>query len=469
MVGTVFLARLLSPDDYGLVAMVAVVLGFAKMFRGAGLMTATVQQPSITPEQVSTLFWLNAAVAGTVGLCILASAPLLVAFYDRPELLAITAVLAGAFVVNGLSLQHDALLQRHMRFGALALEQVVAQAIAVVVMVAAAFAGFGYWALVIGACTTALITTLMSFYLCAWIPGRFRRGTGVREMLRFGGNVVGFNFVNYFSRNADNILIGRFLGAEELGLYSKAYNLFLVPLIQVRDPLVAVAMPALSALREQPERFARYYARLVDGASMLGVPLAVYCLVEADFLIGLILGPQWVEVVPVFRILATVGIVSVADGTRGVVLLSQGLAKRHFRWGLINAVVVVSAFIIGLQYGIVGVATAYAVACYALLLPSLFYAFAGTPVTVGLFMKALVPSVLYAAVAALVTLAVRSQLATESLQSGLVSSLAFVVVYVALTATRRSARQNLRLFMPSLGQRAAREPARDDSDSAGPE
>jgi O-antigen/teichoic acid export membrane protein len=453
MIGTVILARLLSPDDYGLVAMVAVLLTFGGMFKDAGLTMATIQRESINHEQISTLFWINNAIVLVIGLCMLVSAPLLVAFYHRTELTGITAVLALAFVVNGLSIQHDALLKRHMRFGALATEQVVAQALTVGAMIAAAFAGLGYWALVIGTCVTAITTTSISFYLCPWVPDRFRRGTGVRSMLRYGGNVMSFNIVNYFARNSDNILIGRYIGAEGLGLYSKAYSIFLMPLLQVRGPLVDVAMPALSALKDQPDRFRRYYAHLVDSVSTLSVPLAVFSLVEADFLIRVLLGPKWAAVVPVFKILAIAGILQAADGTRGVVLLSQGRSNRHFRWGVINAVALVAAFIAGLQFGIIGVATAYTAANYILLLPSLYYCFAGTPVSPGLFIKALAPSLLCAAPAALAAVVVSSQLGAGSFVGGVVSGIVFIVIYVGLAARRRPVRDNVRMVMTELRSR----------------
>ena len=273
-------------------------------------------------------------------------------------------------------------------------------------------------------------------------------------MLRFGGNVMGFNLVNYFARNADNILVGRFIGAEGLGLYSKAYSLFLMPLQQVRGPLVDVAMPALSALKDQPERFARYYAHLVDSVSMLSVPLAMYSLVQAEFLVQLLLGPKWKGVVPVFRILAIAGLVQAADGTRGVVFLSLGRSKRHFRWGLANSAVMVCAFLLGLPFGIVGVAVAYAVAVYVVLLPSPYYCFHGTPVSVSLFMRALAPSLLCVAPAALAAVGVTWIVRDGGLWAGIASSMVFAVIYCGLAATRRSVREKVGLAFAQLRSRA---------------
>lgn len=444
MAGTVVLARLLTPDDYGVVGMVSLVLGFAKMFRDAGLTAATIQQDTLTQEQASSLFWVNTTFVCLVGLAVLASAPLIAAFFSEPRLVAITAVLAVAFIVNGLSLEHDALLKRHMKFGVIATGYVVAQVLSVVAMVACAVVGLAYWSLVVGSCVTAVVTTAISLYMCQWRPGRLRRGQGVRPMLRFGGHVMGFNIANYFSRNADNILIGRYVGADALGLYAKAYSIFLLPLQQVRGPLLDVAMPALSTLRGDPERFARYYRRLVDNLATLAVPLAMVTLVEADFIVRIILGPQWMGAVPVLQLLALVGLVQAADSSRSVVLLSQGMSRRYFAWGLVNAVATIAGFVVGVRWGIVGVAAGYTVVTYALLLPSLFYCFARTPVSVGLFLMAMLPSLVSSAVAGGLAYAVRRVLGTSETWAAVLSCLVFALVYMALALARRSVRQDVR-------------------------
>jgi PST family polysaccharide transporter len=219
-----------------------------------------------------------------------------------------------------------------------------------------------------------------------------RRGTGVRDMLAFGGHLTGFNFVNYFSRNADNILIGKFIGADALGLYARAYSLFMLPINQIRSPLNQVALPVLSSLQNQPERYVKYYSRLVDIVATLTIPLTLYCAIEAEFLIRLFLGPQWLAAIPVFRILAVSAMIQPIASTRGLVLISYGFSQRYLYYGLINAIVCVASFAAGLPYGVEGVALSYTIANYAILIPLLFYCFHKTPVTVSSFFATLLPS-----------------------------------------------------------------------------
>jgi O-antigen/teichoic acid export membrane protein len=443
MVGTVVLARLVSPDDYGLYGMVAVIIGFARTFRDGGLSFATVQRATITEDQMSALFWVNLAFVGILGLAMALSAPLMVRFYGHQELAAVTLVMAVAFMVNCISTQHDALLKRHMRFDALAVGQILAMAASVAVAIGLAYIGWGYWALVASSCVIAVVSTAYSFAIFPWLPGKLRRGIGLRGMLRFGGDVMGFNFVNYFSRNADNIVVGKFAGADALGFYGKAYNLFLLPLTQIRDPMIGVAMPAMSSLVGDPERYSRYYSKLVDGISTLAVPISMFCLIEADFLVRVLLGPAWTAVVPIFRILAVVGLVQSAEATRGLVMVSRGETRRHFRWGMVNAAVVIPAFMIGVRWGAVGVAVGYVVASYILLIPSLMYAFAGSAITLGSFLRALAPSFLCSLVAAAPTLALRYWIGLDSQWAALASSAVFVVAYFAVSMSRPPFRANL--------------------------
>ena len=388
LAGTAVLARLLTPADYGLIGMVTAVVNIAEVFKDAGLSMATVQRDRISHEQTSTLFWLNVLISAFLGLCVLAGSPLVASLYGRPELAAVTAALAASFVISGLATQHQALLRRHMRFGDLAGIQIVSYGVSLVVTIVLACLGWRYWALVGGTVAQALAVTLLTFYACPWVPGRPRRGAGVRDMLGFGGYLTGFNVVNHFSRNADNILIGRFLGVGPLGLYAKAYDLFMMPVTQIRTPMMNVAMPALSAIKDQPERYCKYYQRAIHIMASLTMPVAMYCAVEADVLVEAILGPQWLGAAPILRIMAVAGVIQPTAGTVGLVLCSLGRAKRHFTMGAMNSLFIVGSFILGLPWGALGVALSYTIVTYLLLLPTLWYSFRRSPVSVADYFSA---------------------------------------------------------------------------------
>lgn len=431
MIRTVVLARLLTPQDFGLIGMVTVVIGLAEMFKEAGLSTATVQRKEIHKDQISSLFWINVGISLFFALLIAGSAPFVASFYGRDELVAVTIALAIPFFLKGLTIQHNALLMRHMRFGVIAVEKIVSTIVGVIVAIALAVAGFGYWALVGSTIAIAGTTVILTWYFVPWIPGTPKISRDVGDMLKFGGHITAFNFVDYFSRNADNILIGKFIGAGQLGLYSKAYQLFLLPIAQIRNPIFSVALPALSSLQHQQERFVKYYVRMIQIIAIAAFPISVAMALEAEFIIISILGDQWVDAIPVFRILVISGIVVPVVRTRGIVLVSLGYSKRFLYLGIAIATINVSAFIVGLPYGITGVAFAYVTAQYAMLLPTLLYAFYRTPVSLTIFFKSLAYPALITAVSASAVILVNLFLSDKPY----VVSLGLLILFFAIYAT----------------------------------
>jgi len=339
----------------------------------------------------------------------------------------------------------------------LALIGIIGQLAGIVAAIIAALYGAGYWALVIGQLAGAIAGAIAVWVACGWRPGLPVRRSGIRGMLNFGGHMTGFNFVNYFSRNADNVLIGKFIGADALGLYAKAYHLFMMPISQIRRPLNQVAMPVLSSLQNQPERYIKYYQRLIDIMATLTVPLTLYCAIEADFLIRTLLGQQWLAAVPVFRILAIAALIAPVAGTRGLVLISHGFSGRFFYWGLFNAILIVTSFIVGLPFGIEGVATAYTVAVYVILIPSLFYCFHKTPVTLSMFMRTLASPMLVGVVAAGCTMLMKYGGAGDSLISHGLYAGTFLLVYGGLSLRRKVVRETWKLLTKNVSVVFSRE------------
>lgn len=386
--GTAILARLLSPADYGLIGMVSVVVGLASLFKDAGFAISTVQRKEITEEQISALFWINALISLVLGLCLLGGSHLVALLYSDPRLTSVTAALSFPFIINGLGIQHAALLRRHMRFDSLAVVKVGSQAIGILVTITMALLGWRYWSLVAGAWAISLSTLLLTFYFCPWMPGRIQKGSGIRDMLLFGGHMTVSNFIGYLARNADNFLIGRFIGAESLGLYNRAYSLFVLPITQIRNPMMKVASPVLSSLINEPERYTKYYRRMVDTMATLGIPIALYCMAEAEFIISFFLGEKWMSAVPIFRALSIAGLVQTISGTRAAVLLSFGFSKRFMVFSWVTGSLTTLSFLVGIPYGVLGVAWAFSIYNIISLVPSLHYCFKGTPVKVSMFMKA---------------------------------------------------------------------------------
>jgi polysaccharide transporter, PST family len=386
MATIVIMARLLTPADFGIVAMVTAIIGMANLFKDLGLSSATIQKDKITHAQLSALFWINTCMGVFLMVAVAALSPVIAWFYRKPELIAVTLGLSIAFPLTSLSTQHRALLTRNMRFGSLALINISSLLAGLIVGVIVALSGGRYWALVISNLTICVWGTLG-----AWIaytqfrPALIFRNSGIRELLFFGANITAFDFVNYFHRNLDNILIGRVWGVEPLGLYSKAYALLMLPINNIRGPLNSVAFPALSRLQGDPDLFRRYYSKFCFILALVSMPVATFLYLGSDRIIRLLLGDQWMPASSLFSILALCALIQPVASLRGLVLISCGKGGRYFRWGLYNAIATSTAFVCGLPWGAMGVAIAYTIVTYLILHPSLIYVSKGTPVNVNDF------------------------------------------------------------------------------------
>jgi PST family polysaccharide transporter len=206
-----------------------------------------------------------------------------------------------------------------------------------------------------------------------WKPGRPARYSGVRPMFAFGRNLTGFHVINYFARNLDNMLIGKFWGSGQLGLYAKAYQLLLLPIDQINSPIAAVAVPTLSRLTDSPERYRKAYLRILEKIAMVTMPGMAFMIACSDWIVRLVLGPQWIEAGRIFALLGIVGLVQPIANTTGWLFITQGRTRDMFRWGLMGASIIIAGIIIGLPWGAVGVAATYSSSFLFVVTPLLFW------------------------------------------------------------------------------------------------
>jgi len=377
MIGTLVLARLLAPSDFGLLAMVMVIAAILVEFGLLRLTEATIQRDDITHQQVSMLFWLNVFLCFGVCLLLLLSAPWFSWFYNEPRLTFVTMAIAPAFLLTGLSCQHLALLQRRMEFQKFAANEISANVISVGVGITLALQGWGIWALVVKQLTASASLALGAWALCSWRPGLPSRNSNIGPMVRFGLNSFGNYSMNYLCRSLDKALIGWSCGPQSLGYYDRAYHLFVMPINQLTYPLTNVAVATLSRLRTDPPKFHRYYLDALSLLAFVGMPLSGCLFLVGKDLVLLLLGSQWEATGRVFMLLSPgIGIMLVY-GTHGWLHLSLGRADLWFRWGVFAFFVTALCFGVGIQFGTLGVAVGYASSFYLLLFPGLWYAARG--------------------------------------------------------------------------------------------
>jgi O-antigen/teichoic acid export membrane protein len=360
LVSTIVLARLLTPDVYGLVAMVTVVTGFISLFKSLGLATATVQAPQLSHNELNGLFWLNALFGAAAMIVALAVAPLMAWIYAEPRVTVLIAGLSLTFVIGGLGVQHQALLRREMRFGAIAAIETSALAVGTAAAIVLASTGAGAWSLVGAYLISEIVNLVLVWRTVRWRPTRPSFDTDIREMVALGRDLTQFNVLNYWARNLDNFLIGRFWGAAQLGLYNRAYQLLLLPLQQVTTPLSSVAISALSRLNGDDERYRQAYIRMLEKVALACLPMTTFLFLHAPQVVDVLLGPRWHDVAPVFMPLAAAGMVQPITATFIWMLVSQGRRRDLRRWSLVGTALSCGAIVAGLSGGVIAVATAYA-------------------------------------------------------------------------------------------------------------
>jgi len=375
------LARLLDPVDFGLVGMVTAVTGVLGFLREFGLSTASVQRATISEEQMSTLFWINVVVGALLGLVALGVAPFVVAFYHEPRLFMVTLALATGFVFNAVGVQHNALLQRRLRFTALAFIEIASLFASSVVSVVMALRGWGYWALVAWSVALPLASTVFTWIAARWIPGRPRRGTGMKSMMRFGGTVTLNSMVVYTAYNVDKILLGRFWGAEITGIYGRAYQLINLPTENLNLSVGAVTFPILSRVQHDPQKLRGYFLKAYALVLSVTIPVAIACALFANDLILVMLGPKWTDAVPVFRLLAPTILAFAIINPTGWLLVSLGMVGRSLKVAMVIAPLVVTGCVLGLPYGPQGVAFGFSAAMIVWIVPHLLWVFHGTVVS----------------------------------------------------------------------------------------
>src|SRR4051812_21137905 len=365
------LARLLTPADFGLLAMPAVFTGFAAVFVDLGLSAALVQRREIGERHLSTAFWLNVGTAVVLAALLCVLAPLLAAVYDESEVIPITLVLALAFPLSALAAVQIALAERTMQFRRLSVVESSALAVSYGAAIAGAVAGLGVWALVLQPVVLAAVRSSALWLSSSWRPSRLFDAGAARDLLGYGGHLAGFNAVTYWTRSFDQFAVGAASGAGELGLYSRSFQLVLFPLSQVTLVSGCVMFPALSRIADSAERIRAAYLRALSLIAFVTVPLIVILFVAAVPLIQVVLGSQWSDAVPIFRVLCIVGVLQSIAATGGWLYRTRGRTDWMFRWSLVSVAVTVIAVAIGVHWGALGVAVAYAIRTVILAPPTL--------------------------------------------------------------------------------------------------
>jgi len=358
------LARLLSPSDFGLMGMIMVVIGFARVFMDMGISNAIVYRQNITKEELSSLYWLNILAGITVFFIISASAPVIVSFYNEPQLNDLVYLAAVIFLITPVGQQFQILLQKELQFKALAKIEIICSVTNSLTTIILAINGFGVYSLVWGQLAGTSVRAVQLFYIgCKkWKPGWYFSWKGIKTYISFGLYQMGEQTINYFNTNLDYLLIGSFLGAKSLGYYTLAYNLIIRPASMINPIITRVAFPVFSKVQNDLSKLKKGYLKVLELLSLVNFPLMVGFAVVAPVAVPVIFGDQWFPSIILIQILTIVGLLRSTGNPVGSLLLARGRADLGFKWNLALMITQIPGLYIGAKFGgTVGVAIAFAI------------------------------------------------------------------------------------------------------------
>ena len=369
----IVLSRLLSPADFGLLAMVAPLYTLALVFQDLGLGHATVQSAQVTPAQNSALFWLTIAVSLCLAVPLIFGAPMVAWFYRDERVAALTRGFAVVIVIGALGAQHSALLNWSMRFRFLAALDTIAVLAGFLGAALLALVFHTYWALFAAYAISTTVSVVGAWIGTGFVPRLPRRESGAGQMVRLGAGITGYNIFTFIARNLDNVLIGRVWGNGPLGLYDRAYKLLLFPLLQINTPLGRVMLPMLARLRTEGERYCSAYLRAVNQLLLVTQPGIVFAIATADIFVPILLGDQWRAAAPIFQWMGLAALLQPISATMNWLFISQGRSEAFAWFGAFNAVISTIAFCAGLPWGPIGVAAAYSISQVLLRSPVMWW------------------------------------------------------------------------------------------------
>lgn len=371
LVSQVLLARLLLPGDFGMVAMVAPVMGFVQVIADLGIGQAVVSTPTLRLRQINAFFWLNLALSGALALLAAASAPFVAWFYGEPRLVPVVLACAGLIVVSGAALVQAALINRRMMYGSIAVIDVGALVMSVLAGIAAAMAGWGYWALIVSQAAYGITSTAATMILAPWRPSWPNRDGSAFALLRYGGAITASNVVNYVNVSVDNVIIGAGLGRIPLGFYDRAWKLAVQPINQIQAPFGRVAIPALSRLTDDPGTYRNAFLRMLQILLAFSTPTMICAAVVAEPLVTLALGERWQPIVPLFALLCLSGVLTPVNGASFWLLVTQSRVGEQFRLSVATSAINIVAYAVGVRFGVVGLVALSAASVFLLQTPLL--------------------------------------------------------------------------------------------------
>ncbi|SAP64587.1 polysaccharide biosynthesis protein [Raoultella planticola] len=375
LVNIIYLAKLIPPSEYGIMAMALVVVNLGILLRDLGTSAAIIQRKDLSHDLVNTVFWLNITMGFGLAFFILLMSPFISMVYNQPKLMYVLILLSITFPLSCSASAHLALLERESAFKKISMVEVSSSAISVIIALILAYSGFGVYSLVGQAIALNLISALQFWYISKWRPSfnKFIELKQVRMIFGFSANLSLFNFINYFSRNVDSFIIGKFMSSAVLGSYNLAYRIMLFPLQSLTFVTTRSLYPILSKTQDDNETILNTYLNCAFIVLLITSPLMTGLAFYSQPFVEIIFGPQWHLTSDVLKWLGPTAILQAVLSISGAVFMAKGRTDTLMRLGILGTFLQVGSFLIGVNYDIGKFAMCYMIANICNFFPVMYF------------------------------------------------------------------------------------------------
>ncbi|HZR73601.1 lipopolysaccharide biosynthesis protein [Bradyrhizobium sp.] len=434
------LARLLSPTDFGVVAMCAPIFGVFALFNDLGLSQAVIQRPDLTEDDSNNVFWINLALGCVLALMLLLLAPAVAGFYNDHRVAGVLATLSVLIIVNSLSFQQVALMHRRMEPLPILLIDIAPVLANLIASIFAALLDYGYWAIVIGQLAHTLTAGVLAWTLSPFRPAWPRALGQAMPLMKFGAHLTGLSIASFAATSLSPLLIGRIFGALEVGLFDRGYKLVNMSFIQFLTPLSRIAETSLARLSSDPSRYRKAHLQFSEALILFLTPGLICLAFMSDDAVQVLYGKQWVAASAIVSWFAVASLLAPAGAAASWLFVSQGRTREMLRCGLIGQLLSVVSLAFGLPWGPTGVAISAAIFSVPIQAVMMWGATREGPVSMAHFAGMLLPIALSTIVSAALVYGLSLQLRPLSLHPLLVLGFGLLAAYagaaLALCATR---------------------------------
>jgi O-antigen/teichoic acid export membrane protein len=407
MLGSIILARLLAPNEFGLMAMITVLVGFANVFTNFGFGSALVQKKEISNLDLSSVFWVNVVIGILLTVLFIVLAPVFAWFYNEPSLKPLTILISFNFIFSSLNIVQGAILSRNMDFRSSALISIVAIVISFSVGLFLAIKGFGVWSLAWQGIINNFLNTLLHWFVSPWRPQRIFDKNAIIGMSRFSFHLFALGVFEYISANIDSVLIGKYLNKKQLGEYNRAFAFLMLPVINISSVLARVIMPSLSKIQDEKNKVSEAYFMASGMLTLIVFPMMIGLCIVADPLVKVVFGVKWMDMIPMVQIFTIIGIVSSLNALNDSVVISQGKTNLLFKLAPYEKTTLIAGSFIGLYWGVYGVIIAKALSLLFFTVPKFIILGKSIEVSLSTIIKRLIPSLSMAVGMGLILLMVK--------------------------------------------------------------